>query len=126
MAFTISSVCALPAPWSGRSDATMYFASLGPTGAAHADVGRAVRLPPPPPFFPPPPPHPAATTASAPVAARRDPTTTNFFTLPPPFCLEQASIRPSAPAFNSERAGYHWQAPKWRNWQTRWTQNPVG
>src|SRR5438128_12141838 len=83
IAFTISSVCARPAPWSGRSDAMMYFASLGPWSAVHADDGTVLRLPPPPPLFVPPP-QPVAASASAPVTTRANPTTPSLFTLPPP------------------------------------------
>src|SRR6266498_5522879 len=99
----------------------------------HDDAGSAVTFPPLP---PPPPPHPAARsarTAAEPISAASE---SLLLTLPPqsptgrvhrgPRPAAGASIgpfhRPFQPASAATVAG---TTPKWRNWQTRRTQNPV-
>src|ERR1700730_2731438 len=64
-------------------------------------------------------------------------TNENFFTLPPPTrfrfprkCFEGRVFRATAPFSSATKPGgnaavYDGRAPKWRNWQTRRTQNPV-
>src|SRR5262245_41568225 len=104
----------------------------------HDEAGSAVTLPPPPPaasVVPPLlpsslPPQPAAATASAPTKPTSATALKPFFTLPPP--------SPSGSASNTTTEYPRWggqtqarrsptmgAAPKWRNWQTRRTQNPV-
>src|SRR6266536_6143503 len=99
----------------------------------HDDAGSAVTFPP---LLPPPPPHPAARsarTAAEPISAASE---SLLLTLPPqsptgrvhrgPRPAAGASIgpfhRPFQPASAATVAG---TTPKWRNWQTRRTQNPV-
>src|SRR3954454_9199597 len=117
----------------------------------HEDEGSACTLPLPPPLLlvlplllpPPPPPQPAAaiaSTANSPIT----PTALKLrVTLPPPSprlrrrcSINRGSIRSGAAGRNSEEAPERGArrfsfvrtmrvAPKWRNWQTRRTQNPV-
>src|SRR5262245_18482414 len=118
---------------------------------AQADEGSALTFPPPPPelvvvVLPlllslPPPPHPAAMNASAANRQTSHTALTLCFTLPPPspVCANGVRLREypgwggraqagagpmrclrGRPSPRTMRGG-----PKWRNWQTRRTQNPV-
>src|SRR6476619_4505264 len=117
----------------------------------HADAGSAVTFPPPPPPLVvvaplldslPPPPHPAATNASAAKRPTNATALTLLLTLPPPVfrlrrrCsiggvsgLGRLDASQSAAADRGVRTQLSprtmERAPKWRNWQTRRTQNPV-
>ena len=42
----------------------------------------------------------------------------------PGACSEVATVRKHL-SFTFESVVSHFQSPAWRNWQTRWTQNPV-
>src|SRR5215203_5840809 len=110
----------------------------------HDDVGSASTLPPPPPplLLPSsPPPQPAAAIASTANSPIRPTALTLCFTLPPqspvaPTVFDRGSIRSGAAGRKREGTPPRRMrrrrsprtigaAPKWRNWQTRRTQNPV-
>src|SRR5437588_7712591 len=98
------------------------------------DAGSADTFPP---LLPPPPPHPAARsprTAAKPISPASE---SLLLTLPPqsptgrvhrgPRPAAAASIGPFHRAFQpTSAATVAATTPKWRNWQTRRTQNPVG
>src|SRR5947208_9020362 len=103
------------------------------------DDGSALTFPPLP-DPPPPPPHPAARSASAAVLAISAASENLLFTLPPwsPVhpCLDRRTrrrcgvdkYRPSMGRIarrNGVSGATVRAGPKWRNWQTRRTQNPV-
>src|SRR5215203_6102481 len=138
IASVIWTVCVRPAPWSGRSDAIRKSASFGPLIALHDDAGIAVRFPPPPPdaavvVSPPPlldsssPPHPAATSDSAAAAASAAMVRRLTVGTPPTRLswVGREYPRSGRLGANGVRRGYDRRGPKWRNWQTRRTQNPV-
>src|SRR5215203_3246626 len=138
IASVIWTVCVRPAPWSGRSDAIRKSASFGPLIALHDDAGSAVRFPPPPPeaavvVSPPPlldsssPPHPAATSDSAAAAASAAMVRRLTVGIPPTRLswVGREYPRSGRLGANGVRRGYDRRGPKWRNWQTRRTQNPV-
>src|SRR4051794_22222740 len=138
IAWVICTVCVRPAPWSGRSEAIRKSASVDPLIALHDDAGSAVRLPPPPPeaavvVSPPPlldsssPPHPAATSDSAAVAASAAMVRRLTVGIPPTrLAVGRAAVSAVRAAGRKRpRPGYDRRRPKWRNWQTRRTQNPV-
>src|SRR6266508_4706936 len=104
----------------------------------HDEAGRALAFPP---FLPPPPPpQPAARSASTAVRPISAVSESLLLTLPPSVAHTGASphapARPaprggqvsgqSGPYCNSEPGATVGFSPKWRNWQTRRTQNPVG
>src|SRR6266508_4386962 len=104
----------------------------------HDEAGSAWTFPPLPP--PPPPPQPAARSASTAVRPISAVSESLLLTLPPSVAHTGASPhapgRPaprggqvsgqSGPYCNPEPAPTVAFSPKWRNWQTRRTQNPVG
>src|SRR5947208_16775843 len=101
----------------------------------HDEAGSAWTFPPLP---PPPPPQPAARSASTVVRPISAASNGLLLTLPPqsPIPVLRRTRREARaggdkyrgiPLANvSPNRRYSGQAPKWRNWQTRRTQNPVG
>src|SRR5919109_671690 len=106
----------------------------------HEADGSAVAPPPPP---PPPPPQPAAASASAPAVTASSKNNPGFFTCC--LLLRHPVGTSGGPTAATERPPARWQVsresaplstlnvrlrlpppPKWRNWETRRTQNPVG
>src|SRR5919204_6452482 len=100
----------------------------------HDDAGSAVTFPP---LLPPPPPQPAAKsarTAAKPISAANE---NLLLTLPPPLPTRRVHRGPRSPRgrkyrpfrqpISTDKRRYSDPTtPKWRNWQTRRTQNPVG
>src|SRR5919106_4948233 len=109
----------------------------------HEDEGSAVISPPssPPPSPSSSPPQPAATRAREATRSAKSASKPRFLNAPPPSAdrmyarSEWGSIRSprgriksvGTPeyAVNKAEPAYHGRGPKWRNWQTRRTQNPV-
>ena len=149
MASAISVVSERLEPWSGRSDAIRNSGSVSPfLIGPHEAEGSAVAPPPPSPSSSPP--HPAAANARTPMTPASTTKNPDFLTctillrhqwpwsaesrLPP--TSRQVSGEPARLATQRgpssrlqlfpEGAATMGRAPKWRNWQTRRTQNPVG
>ena len=153
-AAVICSVWVREDPCSGRSVAMRTSGSPSPSYSMslHDADGSAVTgansVPPsPPPDVSPAapssssPPQPAAAKAKAPISSTSNAKMVLRFTTPPLIarflfrrCTRRAPFegaRDYEPGFNALATpcrydGSPWIAPKWRNWKTRWTQNPVG
>ncbi len=153
IAAVICSDCVRDDPCSGRSVAMRTSGSPSPsysmsvhdadgsglTGSELTAVAIARAVSPAPPSSSSPP-QPAAAKAKAPISSTSNAKIVLRFTTPPlrpiPFrrCTRRAPFegaRDYEPGFSALATPCRyddpsWSAPKWRNWKTRWTQNPVG